>query len=929
LAIDDGLETKIENRNSKIASRQPNFELRFSIFQFRFSSFGFRVSLFARQSTMRRGVMSVLRNLASGLRALFHKNQAEQEMDEELRGYLDNAVKEKMRAGMNQEEELRAARVEMGSMDAVKEEIRSAGWEASVEMAWQDVRYGLRQLKRNPGFTAVAVLTLALGIGATTAIFTVVNAVLLRPLPYPHSEELVYVKENLGPAVGIIPFESSRDLAVWRNQSRTLSPVAAYITSSANLTGGREAERVDCGVASPSFFSLLDVHPAVGRVFLPGEDRPGAPPVAILSHALWKRDFRGDPSVVGRGVTLDGTTYTVVGVLPTRFVVPDLFRLNYDLWLPLTMSDSGSAQYPVVRVIGRLKPGVSLEQARAELDSIARSTVRKGPKKSVAVSAWHEEITSKARLSLLLFLGAVGLLLLIACVNVANLLLARSTTRQKEMAVRLAVGAGRARIVQQLVTESTLLALLGALLGLALARWGKDLMVAFISPNLPALEPIGLDYRVLGFSLALAIVTGLAFGLAPALQASRVSLNETLKESSRGATELRSRFGLRNLLIICETALAMVLLVGAGLLVKSFLRVRGIDMGFKFEHTLSMDIDLTPSKYPTPRDQSRFFQQVMEKIKGLGGVQSVGGSSGAPLMGYMSSISDLTLQGRQDTIPTATSYSMVSPDYFRTMGIPLMQGRNFSDADREGSPSVVIVNDSFARRYLPGENCLGKKIESWIQKNDWLTIVGVVGDVRSWAESEPTPELYLPYLQVGSPHMTLLVRTAGSPMYWAAAMRNQVATVDKDQPPHDLTALDELQTASLTSRRVNTLLFGAFALLGLTLASVGIYGVVSYSVTHRTHEIGVRMALGAGQAAVFKLVVVQGLSLALIGIAIGLAASFGVTRFLQAMLFGVKPADPATFLVAALLWIAIVALACYVPARRAMKVDPMVALRYE
>src|SRR5208337_2629851 len=395
-----------------------------------------------------------------------------------------------------------------------------------------------------------------------------------------------------------------------------------------------------------------------------------------------------------------------------------------------------------------------------------------------------------------------------------------------------------------------------------------------------------------------------------------------LKEASRSTSESRSGLLFRNLLIIGETALAMVLLVGAGLLFKSFLRVRGIDMGFKSERLLSLAIDLTPSKYPTPRVQSRFFQQAMEAIKSLGGVQSVGGSSGAPLGGYGSSIADFTLEGRQDKIPMS-SYSIVSPDYFRTMGILLLQGRNFTDADGEGSPAVVMVNASFARRYLPGENCLGRKIESWIQKNDWLTIVGVVGDVRSWAESEPTPEVYLPYLQVGSPHMTLLVRTAGNPMHWAAAMRNQVATVDKDQPPHGLAALDELQTASLTSRRVNMLLFGAFALLGLTLASVGIYGVVSYSVTHRTHEIGVRMALGAGRAAVLKLVVVQGLSLALIGIATGLAASFGVTRFLQVMLFGVKPADPATFLVAALLWIAIVVLACYVPARRAMKVDPM------
>src|SRR5271157_5398188 len=588
----------------------------------------------------------------------FHRRRWDEERARELEAYLETETDENIARGMSPQEARYAARRKLGNITRIREEIYHMNSLEWLETLWQDLRYAIRMLTRNRGFTAVAVVTLALGIGATTAIFTVVNAVLLRPLPYPRSEELVYIKENLGPPAGIIPFGFTKDFVAWRNQSRTLSPVAAYMSSQANFTGGREAERVVCGVASSSFFSLLEVHPAVGRAFLPQEDRPGAPPVAILSHTLWKRDFGGDPSVVGRGVTLDGKTYTVVGVLPAAFVIPDEFKTDYALWMPLTLSDTGPALFPIVRVIGRLKPGFSLEQARSELDSISKSAakIRKGFTKSVAISAWHEEITSQARLSLLLFLGAVGLLLLIACVNVANLLLSRSASRQKEMAVRLAVGAGRARIVRQLVTESTLLSLLGALVGLALAQWGKDLLVAFISPNLPALAPIGLDYRVLGFSLALAIVTGLAFGLAPALQASRVPLNETLKESSRGALEFRSRFGFHNLLIICETALAMVLLVGAGLLVKSFMRVRGIDMGFKFEHTLSMGIDLTPSKYPTPGDQSRFFQQVMERIKGLGGVQSVGGSSGPPLGGYTSSINELTLQGRQDTIPT-TYYS--------------------------------------------------------------------------------------------------------------------------------------------------------------------------------------------------------------------------------------------------------------------------------
>jgi putative ABC transport system permease protein len=858
----------------------------------------------------------------------FHRRRWDEERARELEAYLETETDENIARGMSPQEARYAARRKLGNITLIREEIyhmNSLDW---LETLWQDLRYAIRMLTRNRGFTAVAVVTLALGIGATTAIFTVVNAVLLRPLPYPHPEQLVYVKENLGPAVGIIPFLSGRDFAAWRNQSRTLSQVAAYITSSANLTGGREAERVNSGAASSTFFSLLEVKPVVGRVFLSDEDRPGGPPVVILSHALWKRDFGGDPSVVGKGVTLDGKTYTVVGVLPAKFVVPDLFRLDYDLWMPLALSDAGPAQFPIVRVVGRLKPGVSLEQARAELDSISKATIKKSFKKTIVVSTWQEEVTSKARLSLLLFLGAVGLLLLIACVNVANLLLSRSASRQKEMAVRLAVGAGRARIIRQLVTESTLLSLLGALVGLALAQWGKDLLVAFISPNLPTLAPIGLDYRVLGFRLALALVTGLAFGLAPALQASRVSLNETLKESSRGSSEFRARFGSRNLLIIFETALAMTLVVGAGLLAKSFLLVRGIDMGFKSERTLSMTIALTPSKYPTPRDQARFFQQVIEGIKGLAGVQSVGGSSGAPSGGSLDSISGLTLQGRPEKIAD-TFYSMVSPDYFRSMGIPLLQGRYFNDADREGSPSVVMVNETFARRYLPGENCLGRRIESWIQKNDWLTIVGAVGDVRSRAEREPTPEMYVPHLQAGTPYMTLLVRTEGNPRQRTTAIRKQVASVDKDQPPFALATLQEFQADSFTSRRVNMLLLGAFAALGLMLATVGIYGVVSSSVTHRTHEIGIRMALGAGQPAVLKLVVRQGLSLALIGIVIGLAASLGLTRFLQSLLFGVKPIDPGTFVAAALLWTAIALLACYIPARRATRVDPIVALRYE
>ena len=800
-------------------------------------------------------------------------------------------------------------------------------WHSS-ETLWQDLRYGFRSFRRNPGLTIVAVITLALGIGAATAIFTVVNAVLLRPLPYPHPEELVYVQKNLPPPYGINPFAGNREFAAWRNRSQTLSPIAAYMFSWFNLTGGGEPERVTAGLATASFFSLLGVHPVAGRTFLPQEDRPGGPPVAILSYALWKRRYGGDPAVVGRGVILDDKTYTVVGVLPAKFIIPDAFKIDYALWVPLAEPETGAGPFRIVRVVGRLKPGVALPTAQSELDTILQSILRGRMKMSVVLSPWQEQITQKSRPSLLLFLGAVGFLLLIACVNVANLMLSRAATRQKEIAVRLTVGAGRARIVRQLLTESLLLALLGALLGLVLASWGKNLLVAFISPDLPALDPITLDYRVLGFSLALAVVTGLAFGLAPALQASRVSLNEVLKEAGRGSSESRSGGFFRNLLTVGETALAMALLVAAGLLFKSFLRVRAIDPGFKPERILSLTIDVTLSGYPTPKDQARYFQQVLEGIKSVAGVQAVGGNGCPPLGGRLNSESDLAVEGSSRKIPL-TFIATISPDYFRTMGIPLRQGRFFGDGDREGSPSVAIVNESFARRNFPGEICVGKRVESWVHKNDWLTIVGVVGDVRGWVEREPSPEMYLPYLQAPEPYITLLVHTTGSPRLWEGAVRRQIASVDKDQPPHDVATLEELQAKALTPRRVNLLLLGAFALVGLVLASVGIYGVVSYAVSRRTHEMGVRMALGAERRDVLKLAVGQGLRSVLVGAGVGVAASLGLTRFLQSMLFGVKPSDPLTIVTVALVLLVVAWLACYFPARRATKVDPLVALRYE
>ena len=839
---------------------------------------------------------------------------------------------------MSPEEARYAAHRKLGNATLIREEIyhmNSLGW---LETLWQDLRYAIRMLGKDRGFTAVVVLTLALGIGATTAIFTVVNAVLLRPLPYPHPEQLVYVEENVGPAYGgIITVVGSDDFAVWENQSRTLSHVAAYTSSAANLTGGGEAERVVSGLASSSFYSLWGVQPMLGRVFLPEETRPGGPPVVILSEPFWKRRYGGDPSVIGRSITLDGKLRSVVGVLPASFVIPDEYKIDYALWMPL-WREMKASPFQAVRVIGRLKPGVSLAAARTELDTIIQSTLKgltlpEGFTKRVVVLPLHEEITDKSRLSLLLFLGAVGFLLLIACVNVANLLMSRATCRQKEIALRLSVGAARTRIVRQLLTESVLLAVLGGLVGLGLARWVKDLLVRFISPNLPALEPISLDFKVLGFCLALAVVTGLVFGLAPALLASRVSLSEVLKEAGRSASESRSGRLFRNLLTVCETALAMVLLLGAGLLFRSFLRARRIEPGFKPQNILSLSVDLTLSKYPTPTEQSKFVQQAIERIKGLAGVESVGASTCPCLFGgcaWEVTMTGPMIEGGLESL-TTTAFEMISSDYFRTMGIPLMRGRNFTDDDREGLPRVAIVNQSFVRRYAHGQNCLGKSIMSWVVKHEKerMTIVGVVGDVRNKPDTEPEPEIYLPYLQAGMTHMVFVVRTARNPMRWAATVRSQIASVDKDQPTHDLMTLEELQAKSLTPQRVNMILLCTFAVLGLALASVGIYGVVSYSVSQRTHEIGVRMALGAERGDVLKIMVGQGLRSVLIGTAVGVAASFGLTRFLQSMLFGVKPTDPVTFVTVSLVLLVVAWLASYIPARRATKVDPMVALRYE
>lgn len=803
-----------------------------------------------------------------------------------------------------------------------------------IETIWQDVVYGVRMLRRSPGFTVAVVLTLALSIGANTAIFSVVNVVFLRPLPYPDPDRLVYIKEN-SQAIGVSPFATNREYIAWKNRNQTLAQIGAYMYADANLTGKGEAERITYATATASFFPMLGIQPVIGRNFVPEEDRPGAQPVVILSHNLWMRHFSGDPSAVGKEVILDGKSYSVVGVLPERFQIADQWNIHYALWMPFAFNEADPKFFTLVRAICRLKSGVSLESARAELDTILQSTLRRNTNEHVILTTWHEEIIRDVRISLLVFLVAVGFVLLIACVNIANLLLARAASRESEIAVRCALGAGRSRILRQLLTESAMMAMSGGVLGLAFAFWIQKLLIAFISNSLPSIGPVGIDYRVLAFTLCLSLLTGVAFGLAPAIQASRIHVNESLKEGGRGTFDTRSRQRLRGLLVVSEIALALILLIGAGLLVKSFMRLRGVDPGFRSDRILSMTVDLTPSKYSRPQDQALFFQRAEEAVKLLPGVESVALSSCLPFTGYGMSVSGLDILGHPPEPESPNSFAPISfttvnADYFRTLNIPLLKGRLFTGSDREGTPGVAIVDESLVRRFSPNEDPIGKQLKTPFHRNELLTIVGVVGNIRhNGLEEKTDPLLYRSYLQAGFPHMSLAVRTTGDPMNLAAAVRGQIASIDRDQPPHDLMTLEQRLADSIRPRRVNMILLGTFAGLALALASVGIYGVVSYSVAQRTHEIGVRIALGAHKGDVFQMVLRRALVLSLAGVAIGLAAALGMTRMMATLLYGITATDLVTFATVPFVMIGVTLLASYLPSRRAANIDPMIALRCE
>jgi predicted permease len=866
------------------------------------------------------------------------RGRFDRELAEEMRFHLEMKIEENVARGMAPEEARRAASRQFGNAALLREESREMWGFTSAETLIRDLRYGARALRKNPGFTAVAVLTLALGVGANTAIFSVVNAVLIRPLPYENSHELVQLWGTM-PQSDTSPVSPANFLD-WRGQNRVFERTAAYTGQSLNLSGAGEPERIRAARVSADLFELLRARPALGRAFLPEEDQHGGHRVVVLSHALWQRRFGGNPAVVGQTLSLSDQSYEVVGVMPPNFSFP---RTTTEMWTPIAFSPTERAMRDTnfLSVIARLKPGVTLEQARSEMGVLARGLSGQYPDTNtevgVKVVSYKEQVVGDARLSLLLLLGAVGFILLIACANVANLLLGRAAARRKEMTIRAALGASRGRVIRQLLTESVLLSLAGGGLGLLLAHWGLDLLAALQPTNIPRLAELSIDRRVLLFASALSLLTGVAFGLAPALLASKPELNDALKEGVKGTGGGSGRQRLRSLLIVSEIALSLVLLVGAGLMIKSFWRLMQVDPGFNPENTLTAVVSLPVSRYAETDRQIAFFQQAVERVGNLPGVEAAGVTTDIPLFGGSSTGFDV--EGRPPAAPgqrPMVEFRSVSPDYFRAMGISLVRGRTFNERDRADAPGVVIVNETLARRYFPGADPLGKRL-GLSKPTDWREIVGVARDTRNYGlDEEVKPEAYMPYTQSAPDYlsgsvsaMVLVARTASDPQGVAAAVKREVQALDSSQPVYNIKTMEQYLAESTGQRRFNMLLLAIFAGVAVLLAAVGLYGVMSYAVVQRTHEIGVRMALGARGRDVLRMIVGQGLLLTLVGVALGLAAAFALTRVIRGMLYEVSSTDPATFIAVTSLLVLVSFLACLVPARRATRVDPLIALRSE
>jgi putative ABC transport system permease protein len=802
----------------------------------------------------------------------------------------------------------------------------------------KDIRYGFRSLFKHPAFTALVIVTLALGIGASTAIFSVVNTVVLRRLPYAQADRIVAIQEL--DAKGSRGQVTPANFLDWRAQNTVFEHLAAILTRPANLATQEQAERIELAMTSANFFSVFGVEPEHGRLFIPSDEQAGHAPIVVLSHALWQRRFAGDPQLVGKPITIDGNSYTVIGIAPPGFQYPD----KTEVWVPPyrlapalneRMDPTQVRGFGMLAAVALMKPGVSLPQVASEMELITSRLRQQYPdtnnRRFNRVVSLQEHLVGETGSMLLLLFGAVGFVLLIACANVANLLLGSAAARQKEMAIRTALGASRWRVIRQLLTESTILALVGGALGLFLALWGVVLMTKLLPRDFPRLSEINMDWRVLGFTLGASVLTGILFGLAPALQIAKSDVQESLKESGRGASSGKRHNRLRNLLIVGEVALSVVLLVGAGLLFRSFIQLQSVKAGFTPQQVFTARLTPSGPKYKADADYMSFYSQVMQGISALPGVQGVGAINTLPLS--KGPTSGFTIEGgpllTPDKVPSS-NYRGVSSDYFRTMNIPIVQGRAFTERDSANAPPVIIVNQALARRDFPNESPVGKRVSLGRDGKVWWEIVGVAADVRNLElREEASPEFYTSALQDTWTGMSVVARTTVEPASLASEVRRIVAEVDKSAPVSEIQTMEHIVDEAVTQPRFNLFLLGLFGGIALLLSAAGIYGVTAYAVTQRTHEFGIRMALGAQVGDVLRMILGQGLRVIGAGVVIGLAASYALTRLLKTLLFGVSVTDPLTFVVIALGLMFVALLACYIPARRATKVDPLIALRYE